>query len=87
VQRMTLKPPSFLSDDDRARLDPKRPLTPQQKRMGLTMLVAQLQRELSAPNCPLGPLQVRVDTRPDGWSLHVDVPPPGPNELELPGSH
>jgi hypothetical protein len=78
--------PSFLTEADRAKLNPNKPLTPQQKRMGLTMLAAQLQRELSAPNCPLGPLTVRVDTRPDGWSLVVDVPTPGPDQLSLPGS-
>lgn len=83
---MTLPPrPNFLSDADRAKLDPNKRLTPQQKRVGLAMLADALQKQLST-NPTLQPLEARVETRPDGFTLIVDIPTPGPDQMVLPSS-
>lgn len=81
---MTLPPPpNFLTPEDRAKLDPNKRLNQQQKRIALAMLASALQKQLST-HPTLQPLEVRVDLRPDGFSLVVDVPPAGPDQLVLP---
>lgn len=76
--------PNYLNAEDRARTNPNVKLAPQQKRAALALLASTLEQQLA--NYPgLQPITVKVDTRPDGWSLHVDIPPMnGTDEVALP---
>lgn len=74
--------PNFITDQERAGLDPNLKLAPQQKALVLAMLAKGLQEQLSR-DPRIQPLAVTLDTRPTGWTLSVDIPKPGPDELTI----
>lgn len=82
---MTMPPrPNFLTDAERASLDPNKPLNPLQKAAFLAVLAKGLRDQLQDPR--LQPIAVDLELRPTGWTLTVDVPPPGRDDLTLPSA-
>jgi hypothetical protein len=72
--------PDMIGADLRAGLDPSAPIAPWQKALLLAILGKGLLEQLSR-NPKLQPIDVSIDVRPSGWTLAVDVPVAGADEV------